>query len=108
LVGEGVQPNKEFDLRNRVNRTRTMNDGNGNAQQRPPMSPATPASPTMTDRKSDRRPIISSPNAPGSVGRQTGSGNSSRDRHFNQPATEKPGSLIMRDRSGILERLRKT
>ena len=80
LVGEGVNPAPNFNLRNRVeeNRARAVAPRQTavNGTYAPAVTP-------------DRRPIIGNQNA-------NGRANAARDNRNDQPGNERPGSLIMR------------
>lgn len=78
LVGEGVKPAPNFNLRTRVDENR--------ARAVATRAPTGPYAPAVTR---ESRPIIGNRdvNRPDNV---------ARDNRFNQPETEKPGSVIMR------------
>ena len=78
LVGEGVKPAPDFNLRQRVEQNR--------ARAVAPRTPTGPYAPAVTR---ENRPIIGNQN----VNRPD---NVARENRFNQPRTEKPGSIIMR------------
>ncbi len=78
LVGEGVKPAPDFNLHNRVEQNQ--------ARAVAPRTPTGPYAPAVTR---ESRPIIGSQNA-------NRPENVVRDNRFNQPNSEKPGSLIMR------------
>jgi len=81
LVGEGVRPAPNFNLHNRVEQS--------HARAVAPRTPTGPYAPAVTP---DRRPIIGNQN----VNRPENAVRDNRDNRFNQPNTERPGSLIMR------------
>jgi len=83
LVGEGVKPAPDFNLRSRVE----QNHARAVAPRSPSVNGA--YAPAVTP---DRRPIIGNQNAnrPDNVARDN------RDNRVNQPNTERPGSVIMR------------
>jgi len=79
-VGEGVQPNRDFNLQTRIERPQSM-----------PRSITTqPTQPT------ERRPILSTPSTAGTRENPAPENQFSRRNNFSQPNTEKPGSLMMR------------
>jgi len=84
LVGEGVKPAPNFNLRNRVEQNR--------ARAVAPRTPSGAYAPAVTR---ENRPIIGNRN----VNRTENAVRDNRDNRenrFNQPNTEKPGSIIMR------------